>query len=88
VIYSKGARGPPSTTPELLLWVCVYWLLYIRYCILTIVYCLLSVVYCLLSIEEHPEFSFGLALVSLVQRNGLRVVANSCAEVPLFSVGR
>jgi hypothetical protein len=66
----------------------VYWLLLlfnvaIAYCLLSVVYCLLAIVqrgYRLLSIasnEERPEFSFGLALVSLVLANATAFVWSS-----------
>jgi hypothetical protein len=64
-----------------------YWLLAIGYWILAIVYWLLDIGYCLLPNEERLEFSFGLALVFLVQRNGLRVVVEiKTPEVPFFSI--
>jgi hypothetical protein len=89
--------------PAVACWVLsvAYWLLSIGYWLLSIVYCLLaigywllaigywllSVVYCLWSNEERLEFSFGLALGSLVQRNGLRVVVEiKTPEVPSFSI--
>jgi hypothetical protein len=74
-----------------------YWLLAIGYWLLSVVYWLLSVGYWLLLLAVGYFLSasssslalvFGLALVSLVQRNGLRVVVKTkTPEVPSFSVG-